>query len=203
MFKYFWITTAGIYDENGKLIEGWPEDFGPIYGHTIQFAKKLCDCTSDMQRGLKVVLPAPVDINRIEDGVLSGCLNVQEIYIPPTVDYISSKAFEDCNDLERIVIFRAKDADYLKIEKDAFCGCEKLQEIFVFDNAEGKWGVEYDRDIKYFCLDDLRNDGWELKQASDLHIFMYGEKLSLDTLLKSGFSIKQANDYFKEAEEER
>lgn len=210
MFKCFMVTTAGIYGKNGELSKEWDTRIGSVYGFTNPDRIKLSKWTDGIERKLKLVLPRP-DFHSIEEGSLRDCTNVQEIYIPPTVDYISKGAFQNCKNLECVVIFRSKEAGNLIIGKDAFCGCGNLKNIFVFNNDGRKWRVIDDDKlpIVYFDHIDLLRYGWSIKQTKELYMFMYGESLedikdiSLDTLLNRGLTIKQANDYFKEAEEER
>ncbi len=88
-------------DENGLLFkpEGWPsDDFAKYY-----VVKGVDDSIKDTVTEI-VIPPAYKDrkVTDIGEGAFNGCISLEKISIPMTVDHISQKTFENCPNLKEV-----------------------------------------------------------------------------------------------------
>lgn len=72
----------------------------------------------------------PEGIARIDDYAFYGCIFLEKITLPSTVEEIGICAFADCTNLKSIELPEG----LLTIEEDAFCGCESLEEAILPDS---------------------------------------------------------------------
>ena len=88
-------------DENGLLFkpEGWPsDDFAKYY-----VVKGVDDSIKDTVT--EIVIPVSFNermVTDIGEGAFNGCISLEKISIPMTVDHISQKTFADCPNLKEV-----------------------------------------------------------------------------------------------------
>ena len=60
-----------------------------------------------------------------QDGFFENNLNIEEVYIPPSIKRIPIRAFQNCKKLKKIVL----SGEITEIGINAFCGCESLEKV--------------------------------------------------------------------------
>lgn len=131
-------------------------------------------------RNLQTInIPEKVDI--INNDLFNGCANLKEIIIPQNVKYIEQYAFNECSLLSSVKIL-SRVLSY--INKFAFCGCKKLNEILLLNvNAP-----EIIADNEYYDgygASNEKDDNGKVIKVKKFHPFGY----NYSTFVGSGNSI--------------
>lgn len=135
------VTNYTLYDYYGGPNVEIPENLNIMYLDE--------DCFQLNTTIERVVLPS--SLTEIPERAFKNCTNLKEIVIPSQCAVIRESAFEGCVSLERIELKMFEDRDHnvsetlhgaLTIGRNAFKGCEKLNEITnqerlttIYDNA--------------------------------------------------------------------
>ena len=99
----------------------------------------LISVDGTLLRGFKTsVIPADDSVTAIAWGAFRGAQGITEIVIPDSVKEIGGYAFEDCTDLEKIVIGKGVES----IDWDIFRNDDQLTEVY-YTGSEEEWNEIY------------------------------------------------------------